>query len=196
MTDDLFVLKQMKAGDESALEYFFKEYTDILFYRALGVVHDQLVAEDIVQEVFIRFWDGRGKLDITASVFAYLAQAVTNACLNHLESLAVRKRYADTFRKDFREEEVNEYDREELEELRLRLQVLVDTLPEKCREIFVLACVDGLKYREVAERLDVSVNTVKTQVKVAYQRLRSELNDRDRNMLFYVLLLNMFLWGK
>lgn len=196
MSDDLFVLKQMKAGDESALEFFFKEYTDILYYRALGIVHDQLVAEDIVQEVFIRFWNGRSKIDVSVSVFAYLMQSVTNACRNYLESLAVRRRYAEEFRKEFEEGEEYEYGKEELEELRSRLYLLVDSLPGKCREIFLLACMEGLKYREVAERLDVSVNTVKTQVKVAYQRLRSELNDRDRNRLIYLLLLNLFPWDK
>ena len=55
MPDELILFEKMQRGDTSALEYFFREYTDVLYYRALGFVKDKLAAEDIVQEVFIRF---------------------------------------------------------------------------------------------------------------------------------------------
>ena len=155
----------MRQGDPSALEYFFQEYADLLYYRALGYVHHSQVAEDVVQEVFIRFWDNRAKLDISVSVAAYLTRSVVNGCRNYLEHRSVRNRYEQEFQSENSEiDEGEEFDSEELESLRKRLRAFVDSLPEKCREIFILACVEGLKYREVAERLDVSVNTVKTQV--------------------------------
>lgn len=84
--------------------------------------------------------------------------------------------------------ERKEYDEEELEQLRIRLRIFVDSLPEKCREIFILACIDGLKYREVAERLDVSVNTVKTQVKSAYAKLRADFDLKDQELIVVFLL--------
>ena len=71
--------------------------------------------------------------------------------------------------------------------MRERLKVFVDSLPEKCREIFVLACIEGLKYREVAERLDVSVNTVKTQLKSAYSKLRTEFNENDLKIILLLV---------
>lgn len=191
MSEDLHLLTQMKAGDESALKYFFRKYTGQLYYRALGIVHDPLVAQDIIQEVFIKFWENRSQLTISFSVLAYLNQAVANACKNHLEYLSVRQRYANRYREDFEEEDL-EYDAEELERLRLQLHGFIRSLPDKCREIFILACVEGLKYREVAERLGVSVNTVKTQVKVAYQRLRAEFNPRDRHLIYCILFFRMF----
>lgn len=181
----------MKAGDESALEFFFKEYIELLYFRALGIVHDQLVAQDIIQEVFIKFWENRSRIEISFSVFAYLNQAVVNASKNYLEYASVRQRYAKKYVEDFEEEEIA-YDAEELERLRRQLHQFIACLPDKCREIFVLACVEGLKYREVAERLGVSVNTVKTQVKVAYQRLRAEFNSRDHHLVFCLLLLRFF----
>ena len=66
----------------------------------------------------------------------------------------------------------------------------MDGLPEKCREIFILGCVDGLSYKEVSEKMGVSVNTVKTQVKVAYKKIKSEFGDRDKN--FMLILCNSF----
>jgi len=77
--EDLSLFKNMQQGDVSALEYFFREYADFLYYRALGYVHHSQVAEDVVQEVFIRFWDNRAKLDISTSVAAYLTRSVVNS---------------------------------------------------------------------------------------------------------------------
>ena len=57
--EELLIFNRMRQGDPSALEYFFQKYMELLYYRALGYVKDPLVAEDIVQEVFIRFWDNR-----------------------------------------------------------------------------------------------------------------------------------------
>ena len=180
MPDELILFEKMQRGDTSALEYFFREYTDVLYYRALGF------AEDIVQEVFIRFWQLRKNLKITDSVPGYLCKAVDHRCHNYLEHLKVKHRYEESQRWEEMVEEVPE-DEDELNIMRERLKVFVDSLPEKCREIFVLACIEGLKYREVAERLDVSVNTVKTQLKSAYSKLRTEFNENDLKIILLLV---------
>ena len=186
MPDELILFEKMQRGDTSALEYFFREYTDVLYYRALGFVKDNLAAEDIVQEVFIRFWQLRKNLKITDSVPGYLCKAVDHRCHNYLEHLKVKHRYEESQKWEEVMEEVSE-DEDELNIMRERLKVFVDSLPEKCREIFVLACIEGLKYREVAERLDVSVNTVKTQLKSAYSKLRTEFNENDLKIILLLV---------
>lgn len=194
---EISVFRKMQQGDPSALEYFFQEYMELLYYRALGYVKEPLVAEDIVQEVFIRFWDNRQKVDISVSVAGYLTRSVVNSAKNYLEHISVRQRYEKEFlseNPDKAEEPSEEAeDLEQLEQLRERLKIFVDSLPEKCREIFLLACIEGLKYREVAERLGVSVNTVKTQVKSAYAKLRSDFEVKDRQFLIVVMLLQQLL---
>lgn len=165
MPDELILFEKMQQGDTSALEYFFREYTDVLYYRAFGFVKDSSVSEDIVQEVFIRFWQLRKNLKITDSVVGYLCKALwIIVAQNYLEHLKVKHHYEESQRWEIMEEEVSE-DEEELNIMRERLNVFVDSLPEKCREIFILACIEGLKYKEVGERLDVSVNTVKNAIK-------------------------------
>ncbi len=187
--EELLIFNRMRQGDPSALEYFFQKYMELLYYRALGYIKDPLVAEDIVQEVFIHFWDNRKKLEISLSVIAYLTRSVVNGCKNYLEHLSVRQRYEQDYQHENQNlTERKEYDEEELEQLRIRLRIFVDSLPEKCREIFILACIDGLKYREVAERLDVSVNTVKTQVKSAYAKLRADFDLKDQELIVVFLL--------
>lgn len=187
--EELLIFNRMRQGDPSALEYFFQKYMELLYYRALGYIKDPLVAEDIVQEVFIRFWDNRKKLEISLSVIAYLTRSVVNSCKNYLEHLSVRQRYEQDYQHENQNlTEKKEYDEEELEQLRIRLRIFIDSLPEKCREIFILACIDGLKYREVAERLGVSVNTVKTQVKNAYTKLRADFDLKDQELIVVFLL--------
>lgn len=191
---EISVFRKMQQGDPSALKYFFQEYMELLYYRALGYVKEPLVAEDIVQEVFIRFWDNRQKVDISVSVAGYLTRSVVNSAKNYLEHISVRQRYEKEFLSENpdKAEEPSEK-AEDLEQLRERLKIFVDSLPEKCREIFLLACIEGLKYREVAERLGVSVNTVKTQVKSAYAKLRSDFEVKDRQFLIVVMLLQQLL---
>ena len=188
MPDELILFEKMQRGDTSALEYFFREYTDVLYYRALGCVKDNLAAEDIVQEVFIRFWQLRKNLKITDSVPGYLCKAVDHRCHNYLEHLKVKHRYEESQKWEEVMEEVSG-DEEELNIMRERLKMFVDSLPEKCREIFILACIEGLKYKQVAEKLDVSVNTVKTQLKSAYSKLRAEFNENDLEIIVLLFFL-------
>lgn len=188
VSEELSIFRKMQRGDTSALEYFYQEYMELLYYRALGYVKDPAVAEDIVQEVFIRFWDNRHKWDISVSVPAYLSRAVVNSCKDFLDHQNVHLRYEKEYISVNPVEFEMNYDAEELDALRERLNVFIDSLPEKCREIFILACVEGLKYREVAERLDVSVNTVKTQVKSAYTKLRDEFDLKDRELIIVFIL--------
>lgn len=190
MSDDSEFLRKMQDGDDSALEYFMHRYMDLLYYRALGIVHDPMVAEDIVQEGFIHLWDQRKKLWEASSVPAYLTRLVQNASINYLEHKSIRQRYADNFPKDIKDgEDGPDLDVEKMDELRKRLNDFIQTLPDKCRETFVLACVEGLKYWEVAERLDVSVNTVKSQIKRAYSKLRKEFNVDDQELILIILVM-------
>ncbi len=186
-TNHVSIFKRMQKGDVSALEFFFREYMEILYYRALGYVKESLVAEDIVQEVFISFWNNRNKIDFSLSVIAYLKRAVENRCKNYLSHVEVQRRYKKELQIQFEEEE-EIYDVGKLDELQQRLHIFLEGLPEKCREVFVLACIEGLKYQEVAERLGISLNTVKTQLKGAYQKLRTEFDLNEQELIIALTL--------
>lgn len=179
---------QMQQGDKHAFEYFFRTYVDMLYAYAMGFCRDEDVAEDLVQEAFVRFWTMREKLSYTESIYGYLQRTVKNICINRKE----RERVEEKYRCEVLSTEVEEFDWNDddaLEELRQQLLEAIDRLPEKCREIFVLSCVEGLKYQEVADRLDVSINTVKTQVRFGYKKLRSELNLPEKTLMIILSIL-------
>ena len=185
---ELDILQNLNKGKESALKEIYRLFFHALCAFGTRFVKNDAVVADIVQEVFIRFWQLRKNLKITDSVPGYLCKAVDHRCHNYLEHLKVKHRYEESQKWEEVMEEVSE-DEEELNIMRERLKMFVDSLPEKCREIFILACIEGLKYKQVAEKLDVSVNTVKTQLKSAYSKLRTEFNEKDLEIIALLIFL-------
>lgn len=179
---------QMQQGDKCAFEYFFKTYVDMLYAYAMGFCRDEDVAEDLVQEAFVRFWTMREKLSYTESIYGYLQRTVRNICINRKERERVEEKYRCEVL-NTGEEEFDWNNDDALEELRQQLLAAIDRLPEKCREIFVLSCVEGLKYQEVADQLDISINTVKTQVRFGYKKLRSDLNLPEKTLMIILSIL-------
>ena len=183
MQDELVLFWKMQEGDWSAFNSFFESYSEQLYLYALGFVGDRAEAEDIVPDTFIYLWVNRAKISHSGSLYAYLSCSVKNSCID-------RKLHAEVERRYQREMMASGEESENFEELYERLQIVMDSLPPKCKEIFILGCIEGLSYKDVAEQLGVSVNTVKTQVKVAYKKIKSEFGDRDKN--FMLILCNSF----
>lgn len=172
-------------GDWTAFNLFFKEYMEQLYLYAVAFVKDRAVAEDIVQDSFVYLWTNRGKINYTGSVYAYLLLAVKNACINYKTHQQVEEKYRATFQADG----IAGDGEEEWEELRNRVMRAIDCLPSKCREIFILGAIEGLKYQEIAATLGISVNTVKTQMKFAYRKVKSQVGS-EVNALIVMVLLN------
>ena len=173
----------MQEGDWSAFNSFFDRYAEQLFHYALGFVKHREEAEDIVQEVFIYLWTNRDKITYTGSV--YLCRSVKNSCIDYKLHEKVEERY----RQEMMMTGVDDSDENDnFEELYDRLQSIMETLPPKCREIFILGCMESMSYKEIAEQLDISVNTVKTQMKTAYKKIKDEFGDKDKRFMMILLV--------
>lgn len=182
--DEAALFREMQEGSWDAFNSFFKEYMEQLYLYALAFVKERTVAEDIVQDVFIYLWTNRNRIHYAGSLYAYLLSAVKNACINHKAHLEVE----DKYRQAMADAEDYSFAETEWEELRQRVMVAVDSLPPKCREIFILGAVDGMKYQEIADQLGVSVNTVKTQMKFAYRKVKAQTG-AEQELLLVILLL-------
>lgn len=179
--------KLMQKGDVSAFEYFFREYMHFLFSYALGFMKEKEAAEDIVQDVFVYFWNNKERIRYTGSILGYLQRAVKNACVNVRLHEQVKRKYLQEAL--YTEEEAFDWQHADaLRDMRQRLLEAVDQLPEKCKQIFMMSCLEGLKYKEVASKMGISENTVKTQIKLAYKRLRGGMNVLDENAEFILVL--------
>ncbi len=153
-------------------EEIFKEHYSGLVVYANKYVGVKQVAEDIVQDFFYDLWNKRESIIIQSNIKSFLFQSVKNNCLNYLSRE----------KKDYKELDCNAFEEQELSfqidyiERNKMIYDLLEQLPEQRKNIFKLCCIEGLKYREVAEDLGISVNTVKTQMGRALSELRKSID--------------------
>lgn len=143
-------------------------------------------AEEIVQQVFVNLWKHRHEMEADKSIRSYLYTSVKNRCLNHLrDHKKHRSHYLDIELE--LEIPVRDHDRLSEKDLEQQLQQALDKLPEKCREVFMLCRFQDMKYKEVAQQLNISPKTVEAQMSKALKILREELKDLWVLALFWPL---------
>ncbi|HJA15130.1 MAG TPA: RNA polymerase sigma-70 factor [Candidatus Butyricimonas faecavium] len=170
-------------GDEKE----FKSLFDLLYVgmvqQATFYTNDFAVAEDVVQEIFVRLWEKRDELKEVQNLQGYLLLSVKNRCLNYLEHQQV----VDKYKQYCLLQEVQD-NNEDSEQFIENVGRLLEKLPEKRRRVLEMSVLEAKSYAEIAELLGISLNTVKDHVKKAYAFLREELRQNiSLPVLFFVL---------
>lgn len=168
--------KQDNIKQEVVFEQLFKTNFKALHRYAFSFVKDRDIAEDIVQQVFLRLWENRSGFEVERSIQAYLYRAVYHACLNHIKHTQVQTRHARYMQSDNRHQGHALADLQ-AKELKARIACVLADLPEGCRTIFQMSRYESLKYKEIAEALNISVKTVENQMGKALRILRAHLGD-------------------
>jgi len=183
--DDWKIFEAVKRDDKGAYEKIFRGYyrpMTAYAFRFLGNLPD---SESIVQDVFLRLWQKRREIVISTSLQNYLFRSVKNQCINHIEHEKIRSGYQAMVI-------MNETDRSDYSEFFLefglmkKIEAAIAALPPKRQEIFRLAREEGLKYREIADRLELSVKTVETQMTLALKQLREALKEFKNLVIFFI----------
>jgi RNA polymerase sigma-70 factor (family 1) len=185
------ILRKLSSGDEKAFRRVYDTYKSKLYFYALKFTKNEHNAEEIVQQVFIKLWDTKYAIDPALSFDAYLFRITRNTTFNFLkmqarENLHKQVFMADTTQKDHQTEEALDY--YECEALALEA---IEALPEMRQIIFKMSHDEGLNAEEIAEMLEISVNTVKSQLVKASKTIKAHLL-LHANIL---LLLCLFLLG-
>ena len=173
--NDRELLAGIKSGNASCFEEVFRKYYQPLCLFALKYLKDPDEAEEIVQELFVRIWQKNQASDINTSLKSYLYQAVRNTCLNTLKHNAVKLEYQKNATGPSPQE--NAGDSLVALELEIRIREALDQLPPERKKIFLMSRQEGLKYREIAGKLNISVKTVENQMSKALKFLKAELID-------------------
>lgn len=184
--DELFLLKKLKEGDIKALEFIFnKHYGNLCLYLLL-LFKNELLVEHIAQDIFIYLWEKRETLEIKTSLESYLYTAGRYKALNQIRDAKRHERIMkNMFVPDA--EYINELDSIlEVHELEKIIEEAINTLPARCQQIFRLSRENDLSYKEIAELLNLSVNTVEGQMAIALKKLRSALKPIYFQILFLV----------
>ena len=170
-------------------KYNFEEIYLKYFPRLLRFAQEYVLnkedAENIIQDVFMTLWERGDDLKIHISLVSYLFILIKNRCIDHLR----RKKHPEAGKKQMQEnftyeQQMKLYSLEALDhilisdsELEQIIAGAIDSLPPRCREIFILHKIEGKKYLEIAHKLDISVSTVENQMGIALRKLREQLKD-------------------
>jgi RNA polymerase sigma-70 factor (ECF subfamily) len=181
--EDRILFTEIKQGNRKVFEALFYEYYPGLIRFAENFVFDLAVCEDIVQNLFLYFWEKAPELHIQLSLKAYFYQAVRNRCLNYLRDLQVEDKHKilyveaslDCDDPDFFEEA----------DLNREVEQAIESLPDQMKELFLLKYQEGKRVREIAGIKGISENTVKTQLLRAKEKLRKKLLDNTSLIFFF-----------
>ncbi len=168
--DDVVLGIGIKEGKEQAFAQFFDKYHSLLLAYMTTYTGNRNVAEEMVQQAFVTLWEKRELLDAAQSPRHYLFAIAQN--LFKKKHRELRKR--DSFLEELKLQEINKAleDPDNLEKRLKRLREIMETLPPRCREILVLNKFEGLKYQQIADRMEISVKTVESQMRIAYKKIR------------------------
>ncbi len=177
-------VQKIRNGDIDFFKELFEEYYSDLCVLAKEYVKDDTQAEEIVGDLFYNLWEKRKELDIHTSVKIYLIRAVQNRCISYLrrlntelkikEKIAIEHNNSLMYLPQKESQPIVRLFSNELEE---KLKKEISELPEQCRKIFELSRFEDKSYNEIAEELNITINTVKTQIKIALKRLRENLKE-------------------
>lgn len=164
------------SGDEVTFEKVYKHYLRPLHIYAISMLKDEESAKGMVQNVFLKLWERKERLSFSGSLQAYLYGAVYNECLNKLRHQKVKVNHQQHVTHTMKDNDAGHIGMELLD-LKEKLQDALNELPEKCRTVFQLSRFEELKYKEIADRLSISVKTVEAQMGKALKILRIKLVD-------------------
>lgn len=170
-------ISELKNGNAKVYEALFKQWYQPLCYYAHSILHRQDDAEEIVQKTFYKLWDQREKMEIHSSIKSYLYKMVHNSCLNKIKQLKMQSGHHEQIAY-FSEVSANHVEQTVVHnELNRQVELAIAELPERCREVFLLSRMQQLSYAEIAEKMQISPNTVETQIVKALKALRLRLKD-------------------
>ncbi|MFC5682730.1 RNA polymerase sigma factor [Flavobacterium sp. MAHUQ-51] len=171
--------------DLETFENLYKEHFVYLSLVSFNITKDKDVAKDIAQDFFIYLWEKEEAVNFSFSFKAYATRAVKNLSLQYLEKNKTIS--LDTKKMELPKEEEQVFEKVE-ENKKSKIQTLVDKIPQARREIFVSHVVEGHSYAEIAEMYNISINTVKTQMKRAYAFLREFEKSSTLITILFILL--------
>ncbi len=181
-------LQSMKAGQESALQKIFKHYYKYLVVTGYNITGDNEKAKDLVQDVFFELWKKREQIEIQSSLKAYLRRAVVNRSLNYIKT---QKRFDfgdENFDAQTPDKTFSAQKNLEAQDLKAAINDAIDSLPAKCKAIFILSRFEKLSHKEIATKLDISTKTIENQITKALKIVRVAVNKYNVLSLFLLLI--------
>ena len=193
--NDLF--RKIKSGDEEALHSLFLVYFPRLNDFAARIISDPETSQDIAQEVFVTLWEKKNRINIQ-NIESFLYKMIRNKCIDHIKQMKVIDNWKMEWGEHVKFEELYHIDfiRDEpyiliQEELKTEIEKTIKELPDRCREVFLLSRVDGLKNREIAEKLNINIKNVERHISRAVRTFRAKFSEEIPLAIIILVLKSM-----
>lgn len=190
--DEFELFERIKQRDKTAFDILFRKYYAALCRFSYAMCLSEEDAEESIQDLFVHLWEKSSVINIETSLKAYLYTSARNYTLNAMKKRQIVRNYLNEYAENGslqeQEEKISEAEIGQL------IQMGVDTLPEKCREIFILSKQEGLTYDEIAEYLNISKKTIENQMGIALRKLRDYLQPKVKKILMGLFFYVTF-WG-
>lgn len=177
------IVESAKNDDEQALELLFSIYFPRLNDFARNVVNDDVISQDIVQDVFVKVWEKWADIE-SINLEAFLFRLVRNRCIDYIKHLKVvnnrmheiqiSSKYEELYRIDFIGNEPYVLIEKEL---KTKIEGTIQRLPERCREVFILSRLNGLKNKEIAEKLNINIKNVERHLSRAMRSFKENFKE-------------------
>ena len=191
---DKDIIKGLHKDCPNAMKQLFEMYYKPLCFYSMRYVVTMTIAEEIVSDVMYKIWQNRHFAFRAETFRDYLYTATRNTSFNYLRQQQVyNKAITDNWADQVRSELIEETPLDTIitNEIKLKLNDLMETLPEQCRKAFIMSRVEDMSYDEIASKMDISSNTVKYHIKVALQKLREGLST-TMLMLIIIRMVDLF----
>jgi RNA polymerase sigma-70 factor (family 1) len=192
--EDRGLFSRIAEGDEKAFRDIFQYYGAIIHPFVLKIVKEESIAREIVQEVFLKLWVNRESLTTIDNPSSWLFRIASNLSISHFRRQEIDKRVlkeiqSRTVGGDTNAGQTDTIDELSAKELKKLIKEAVDLLPEKRKQIYLLAREEGLSRKEVAARLNLSENTVRNQIAISLQHIQEYIR---KNSGYYIPVVLIF----
>ena len=181
--DNTVLVKSLINGEEKAYTFLLNKFHRKLNAYALTLVNDHSMAQDIVQNVFLKTWKTRNKLNPEFSIQSFLYKSIYNEFINSYQQnkamMLLQQKYVESMH-----QVIETTDESSIERMLAIINREIQNLPPKCQQVFILSKKEGLTNIEIEEHLDISIKTVEAQISKAFKILKEKLKDNYNMMLF------------
>lgn len=169
------LIADIKAGKKAAYKSVYLKYYERLCIYVLNYTQDRNLAEDIVQDTFLSLWTKRSTLRVDGSLNGYLYRLTYNKFVDVCRKNKQHNNELETLRNEALDDLMEDYEEVYTKKM-AQVEKAIDTLPPRCKEVFLLNKMDGMRYREIADHLGISLKTVENQIGKALVSIRKHLS--------------------
>lgn len=184
--NDQELVKLLQRGNAEAFDSLFEVYSSKLFGFAFKYFKNESDAEELVQDVFVKVWENRQALKSEHSFKSYLFTIALNQIRKYFNKKAASLRYLESLQSDtFSSEQANT---DNFEAALQRLNLIIDQMPARRREIFIKSKLEGKSSKEVATELNITPGAVDNQVSEALKFIRTQMNSGNVDLVLFMVL--------